>query len=257
MVVAPAHLYRKREPRCLYALLRRAQAAVRRSRQAVPPSDPLDNPPCRAKEQARCSSPSQPPINRRSGYPLDLRPPGVVLGGSFWRRKRPAGCRACRGACTRKGQPRREGAIRIRGKSVLIALASAVATLAVIGVAFAGSEESTPKGPYIEFCPTMDQIEAYLAERGFDYKPTVACGENGQELAPAVNNESDPPSEKELFAAEKQSLLTATRAPDTDGDPLTMEIILADGTKSVIFIQGDPEFYKDMTPAEFAELVYP
>ena len=35
-----------------------------------------------------------------------------------------------------------------------------------------------------------------------------------------------------ITIATGRSLLTATRAPDTDGDPLTMELVLADGTKT-------------------------
>ena len=156
-----------------------------------------------------------------------------------------------------------------RGKAFAIGVASAVVTFALVSLATAGwgattppseatavDESGVPEGPFIDFCPTQEQIEAHLEKYGFDYKPSVACAEDGKELAPADDAEEGV-SEEELFASEKQALLTATRAPDTDGDPLTMEIILADGTRTTIFIDGDPKLFKDMTPAEYAQIVYP
>lgn len=147
-----------------------------------------------------------------------------------------------------------------QGKAGVTLIAGSVAFIAAAGVAaMAGTEASAdlPRGPYIDFCPTTEQIEAHLSEFGFDYKPTVPCGEDGKEAPPGPGDEEQPDSEEELFAAEKQTLLTATRAPDKDGDPLTMEIVLADGTRTTIFIMGDPKLFKDMTPTEYAELIYP
>ncbi|MEX0755303.1 MAG: hypothetical protein WD556_09365 [Actinomycetota bacterium] len=141
-------------------------------------------------------------------------------------------------------------------KTWLIMLGSAAIASVVIGVASAGSngtEAGVPEGPYVDFCPTTEQIEAHLEKYGFDYKPTVPCGEGGQELATDGNT-----VEPEEEAEEKAFLESARRAPDTDGDPATMEIKLPDGEEGVIYINTDnPERYKDMTPAEFAEEVYP
>lgn len=150
------------------------------------------------------------------------------------------------------------------GKATQIAVAVGTAvvtfvliTMATVGFGAAPQQTELPKGPYIDFCPTHEQIETHLEQYGFDYKPTVACTEDGEELAPSNNGGEESVTEEELFAAEKEALLTATRAPDTDGDPLTMEIVLADGTKTTIYIDGNPEFFKGMTPAEYAKMIYP
>ena len=156
-----------------------------------------------------------------------------------------------------------------RVRALAIATGSAVVTIALVMMATAGSgatpqqagdaqpadQTGLPEGPFIDFCPTTEQIEAHLDKYGFDYKPTVPCGENGQELA--VGGGSKPVDEEELFESRKKDLLSATLAPDADGNPLTMEIILADGTAAILFIDEVPELYEDMTPAEYAELTYP
>lgn len=157
-----------------------------------------------------------------------------------------------------------------RTKALAIATGSAIITFSLVALATAGSGASPreadtqavdqtglPEGPFIDFCPTMEQIDAHLDKYGFDYKPTVPCGENGEELKTSADEQGDLMSEQELNDARKQELLSATLAPDKDGSPLTMEMILADGTEAVLFIDGDPEVYKDMTPAEYAELTYP
>ena len=144
--------------------------------------------------------------------------------------------------------------MKLRSRTGILGLGGALLTLAVVGVALAGAPE-VPKGPSIDFCPTTEQIESHLAQYGFDYKPTVSCTEDGVELTGA-------PAEEQLTAAEveaqdRASLKGASRGPDVDGDPRTMEVVYPDGSGATILISADnPERFKDMTPAEFLELVY-
>jgi hypothetical protein len=143
---------------------------------------------------------------------------------------------------------------------VLVFGSACVAVAATLGVAAyavsagPGSESIDP-GPSIDYCPTPEQVEAHFEEYGFDYKPTVPCGENGEELPPV--EEPPAPSEEELFSQEKEAIATATIAPDADGNPLTIELVLADGSKATMFVDGNPKVYKDITPAELAEVLYP
>ncbi len=138
---------------------------------------------------------------------------------------------------------------------VVVAIAGGLALAGVMGVASAGSDANLPEGPFIDFCPTAEQIEAHLAQYGFDYKPTVTCGEEGIQL-PAGDPVS-PMSDAEVEAHDRAVLEGAKRAPDTDGDPASMEVVLQDGSTAVIFIQTDnPEQFKGMTPAEFVKAVY-
>jgi hypothetical protein len=155
-----------------------------------------------------------------------------------------------------------------RVRALAIASGSAVVTAALVMMATAGSgaapqqvgdaqpadQAEVPEGPFIDFCPTTEQIEAHLEKYGFDYKPTVACGENGEELEAGESQPVDVDIEREAL---REALLTATRAPDTDGDPLTMEVVLADGTEVTIQIFGDPKLFEDMTPANLARGDFP
>lgn len=153
--------------------------------------------------------------------------------------------------------------VRIPRKAALIAAGSALVTVTAISVAAAGSGASssagagTPKGPYIDFCPTLEQAEAHLAEYGFDYKPTVVCGEDGTVISSDTGSEQAL-TDEEALAKDKALLTSAKRLPDSDGDPTTMEIELPDGTEGIIYINtGDPDHYRDMSPADFANEVYP
>lgn len=144
----------------------------------------------------------------------------------------------------------------LKGKRGFLTLASALATTAIVGVAFAAGPD-VPEGPYIDFCPTADQIEAHLEKYGFDYKPTVACGESGQEVTGPGDSEASE-SDDVVFSREKERLLAAKRGPDLDGDPSTIEVIYADGTESTIFIQTDnPKYWDSLTLDEIAEILYP
>lgn len=137
------------------------------------------------------------------------------------------------------------------------ALVTVAAGLGVTAYAVSADREAIDPGPEIDYCPATEQIEAHFEEYGLDYKPTVPCGEDEQEVMATPDGDEESVSEDELFAAEREELLSATRAPEADGDPLTMEIVLEDGTKKTIFIEGNPRLFEGMTPAELAELLYP
>ncbi len=150
-----------------------------------------------------------------------------------------------------------------RVRALAIATGSAIVTVALVMMATAGSgaapqpvgdaqpayQAGLPEGPSIDFCPTTEQIEAHLEKYGFDYKPTVTCGENGQEVDAGESHPVDMDKEREAL---RDALLTATRAPDTDGDPLTMEVVLADGTEMTIIVDGDPSLFEGISPADLA-----
>jgi hypothetical protein len=139
----------------------------------------------------------------------------------------------------------------------LLAAGSGLAMMALVGVAFAASGPQIPEGPYIDFCPTAEQIEAHLEQYGFDYKPTVACTEDGVELPDNGAGEEEALTAAEVEAKDRTALEGAARGPDADGDPRTIEIVYPDGSGGTILIStDDPERFKDMTPEEFLEAVY-
>ncbi|MGH3039683.1 MAG: hypothetical protein ACRDLZ_09845 [Gaiellaceae bacterium] len=37
-----------------------------------------------------------------------------------------------------------------------------------------------PEGPFVDFCPTPEQVVSHLQIYGVDYKPTVPCSREGQ-----------------------------------------------------------------------------
>jgi hypothetical protein len=157
-----------------------------------------------------------------------------------------------------------------RTKLGLVGAGAAFTTLAILGLASAQTppggppDERPPRGPYVDFCPTPEQVESHLAEYGFDYKPTVACTSEGKAVsvagsrADASGAQSAQESDQAAPAREKAFLKSLRRGRDTDGDPATMEAVGPDGEEVVILIQtGRPQLFEGMTPAEFAEKVYP
>lgn len=143
-----------------------------------------------------------------------------------------------------------------RTRSGLLAIGSALTVTALVGVAFATGPD-IPEGPFIDFCPTTEQIEAHLEQYGFDYKPTVACAENGVELPVSSAAEEEPLTAAEVEAHDRAILEGAQRAPEKDGDPTSMEIVFPDGSGGTIHISTDtPELLKDMTPAELVRIMY-
>jgi hypothetical protein len=144
---------------------------------------------------------------------------------------------------------------RVR-KSGVLTFITAAALTTLVGASFAAGPD-IPRGPSIDFCPTTEQIEAHLEEYGFDYKPTVACGEDGQEFTGTTQAGEAEVSEAARFEQERERLLTAKRGPDVDGDPRTIEIIYSDGTEAGIIVQTDnPEYWDKLTPKELAEHLY-
>lgn len=126
--------------------------------------------------------------------------------------------------------------------------------------------QDVPRGPEVDFCPTPEQAQAHLEEYGFDYKPTVICTAEGEVDVPEGFVQADKEPEKKLtkeeeraqLKEEKELLKSAKRAPEKDGDPATIEYVLPNGDEGTIYVQTSrPHLYEDMTPAEFAEEVYP
>jgi len=67
-----------------------------------------------------------------------------------------------------------------------------------------------------------------------------------------------PEPEAVRRAREKSDMSRWRRAPDTDGNPATMESITPEGEPVTIIIQtSEPERFRGMTPADFARKVYP
>ncbi len=151
--------------------------------------------------------------------------------------------------------------IRSRGqRRAAFAVSSIVGivTLSLGAAALAGAGDKVPStdpGPYINYCPTQDQVETHFEEFGFDYKPTGVCGEDGHQVSTPSAEES-PRSNAEARKQARELLAGAERVPDGDGDPATMELVLSDGTHVMLTIEGDLEYYADMTPAELAEAIY-
>ena len=120
-------------------------------------------------------------------------------------------------------------------------------------------QATVPKGPFIDFCPTPEQSEAHLRAYGFDYKPTVGCNREGEVAPPTPEQQAgtvEDPDENltapERLARLKQELLDSRPVANEDSDPLTIEGVTADGQRFDLEIQGDPDVFRGMTPAEFA-----
>ena len=144
-----------------------------------------------------------------------------------------------------------------RTRTGLVAAGSGLAMMTVEGIAFAASGLDLPEGPYIDFCPSTEQIEAHLEQYGFDYKPTAACGEDGVALPDTGAAEAGALTPAEVEAQDRAALEGAARGADVDGDPRTMEIVYPDGSGGTIFISTeDPTRFKYMTPEEFLKVVY-
>jgi hypothetical protein len=149
-----------------------------------------------------------------------------------------------------------------RSRKVGLGLAGVVAATALaLGLASAQTGSVTvPRGPYVDFCPSPEQVAAHAEKYGFDYKPTVSCTADGEVESTAAEGQAPPAAVPDAVARarEKSELSRLRRAPDTDGNPATIESVTPEGDEVVIIIQtSEPERFRGMTPAEFADKAYP
>jgi hypothetical protein len=118
-------------------------------------------------------------------------------------------------------------------------------------------DDGVPEGPFVNFCPTPEQVESHLKLYGSDYKPTnIACTREGEA---SVRSSDKPPSgDDELTgkAADEyhDALIESARpAPDGDGDPTTIAGILPDGRAVIIFNStSDPDKFAGVDIDEYA-----
>jgi hypothetical protein len=102
-----------------------------------------------------------------------------------------------------------------------------------------------PKGPYVDFCPTLEQTEAHLKLYGFDYKPTVACTAEGKvapSSSPVPADPEDALSDEEACKKEKADLLDAQPLPDDDGDPTTLRGKHPDGGEFIMGVMASEAY---------------
>lgn len=157
------------------------------------------------------------------------------------------------------------------GGVVLAAVAPAIVAVAIAqtdgteaGDSSAAPESGTPgvgvpEGPYVDFCPNPEQVDAHLERYGTDYKPTVDCGpdDGAAPIDPTRSDDDDLPDAVRR-AKEKTDLLASRPGQDVDGDPTTIEGVSPDGRDFVISVATtNPQLYRGMTPAEFARKFYP
>lgn len=105
-----------------------------------------------------------------------------------------------------------------------------------------------PDDPYIDFCPTPEQVEAF-AERsgGLDLKPRppgrMGCSSRGA-WTPPDPPYPDPPeeqmTEEEICEQEREWLLEARPVPSDN--PLEFRGAKPDGGEIVVYIDGDADY---------------
>ena len=149
-----------------------------------------------------------------------------------------------------------------RSRKVGLGLAGVVAAMALaLGLANAQTASVTvPRGPYVDFCPSPEQVAVHAEKYGFDYKPTVSCTADGEVESAEAERQAPPVAVPDAVARarEKAELSRLRRGPERDGDPATIEGVTPEGDEVVIIIQtSEPERFRGMTPAEFAERAYP
>jgi len=106
-----------------------------------------------------------------------------------------------------------------------------------------------PDHPYIDFCPTPEQIEAFAERHGVDLEPNPpgrrACSSEGA-LTPPDPPYRDPAwetmTDRERCIYEEEAFLSARPLPPKPGDdPGTFRGQLPDGREVLAFVDGDPE----------------
>jgi hypothetical protein len=119
-----------------------------------------------------------------------------------------------------------------------------------------------PKAPFVDFCPTPEQVEQHMQVYGFDYKPTVACNREGEFQAQTPEQGADAAQDPDegLSAAEtckldKTHFLSAKPLPDRDGDAAPFEGVLPDGREIVVQVFADPASLKGQTLRDLANVL--
>ena len=121
-------------------------------------------------------------------------------------------------------------------------------------------QAGVPDDPYIEFCPTPEQVEAF-AERsgGLDLKPNppdgIGCSRTGAWLPPDPPNPDDPVdrlSEEKECKHLKDELSGVTPLPKGD-DPRHLDGRRADGSEVGIIVQGPAKNFEDVDIQDFAD----
>lgn len=120
---------------------------------------------------------------------------------------------------------------KIRRIAVLVAATALLAVPAALAFAHGGEDHSaiSPEEPAIlmtksgqpvpveseiDFCPTLEQSTLHWETYGFDYKPTVPCGDAANMDTPAINEiPAQPPLPEVNSLAGAQALL------DPEDDP--------------------------------------
>lgn len=132
---------------------------------------------------------------------------------------------------------------------ILWALGILALAIPVVAIAAEQSEMDVPKGPVIDFCPTVKQSEAHLEQFGFDYKPDPpnggVCSRDGLVMPPEDPiKEPAEQSPEELCREEKREYVASKPLPDEDRDPLTFDGETPDGNIVSVMIDGDPAAFK-------------
>lgn len=128
----------------------------------------------------------------------------------------------------------------------LLAGAIAAFFIPILAIAAGRPNQDVPRGPVIDFCPSPEQIDAHLAEYGFDYKPQppngAVCSRDGEVRAPSDPAEDPTPvSEEERCRDQRQAYLESEPLPDEDNDPLTFYGRKRNGGSVGVSIDGEPK----------------
>ena len=142
-------------------------------------------------------------------------------------------------------------------------VAAAVVGLVVTGGSLAQSGDSDdrlaaepPPASAVSYCPTPQQATTHLQQSGSDYKPSVTCTVNGPVDPHQVGergNAPAPPTAAEMCLQAR----SAKPLPNTDGDPLTVEGQLPDGSVTRMEIMGDPRILAGKTINDVARGLCP
>jgi hypothetical protein len=119
-----------------------------------------------------------------------------------------------------------------------------------------------PLGPEIDFCPTVEQSKEHYDRYGFDYELTVHCTAEGGIASKAyvamLDKRDAALPKKQLRDKRRAELMSATRIPDPDGDPTSIECARQGGKDTLLMkMLGDPERFRGLTCRELADILEP